>query len=137
MNICLFTGRTTKDIELRYTQDQKAFGRFSLAVDNGYGDNKKTSFFNIVAFGNQAESIEKHVKKGTKIAVRCRAERNDYTDKNGITHRSVEFILYEWEFAQAKAENANTSQSEPAQQSAPADGFMPMPDDLDADLPFA
>lgn len=135
MNNCIFMGRTTKDIELRYSQDQKAFGRFSLAVDTGWGDNKKTSFFNIVAFGNQAESIEKYVKKGTKIAVRCEAQQNDYTDKNGITHRSVEFILREWEFAQAKAENANMSQPEPPKESAP-DGFMNM-DDIDmSDLPF-
>lgn len=136
MNNCIFIGRTTREIELRYTQDQKAFGRFSLAVDTGWGDNKKTSFFNIVCFGNQAESIEKNVKKGTKIAVRCEAQQNDYTDKNGITHRSVEFVLREWEFAQAKAENANTSQPEPPKESAPTDGFMPMPDDLDAELPF-
>lgn len=135
MNNCIFIGRTTREIELRYTQDQKAFGRFSLAVDTGWGDNKKTSFFNIVAFGNQAESIEKNVKKGTKIAVRCEAQQNDYTDKNGITHRSVEFVLREWEFAQAKAENANMSQPEPPKESAP-DGFMPMPDDLDTELPF-
>lgn len=136
MNNCIFIGRTTREIELRYTQDQKAFGRFSLAVDTGWGDNKKTSFFNIVAFGNQAESIEKYVKKGTKIAVRCEAQQNDYTDREGITHRSIDFVLREWEFAQSKGENQTPETTQAPPQGSSPDGFMPMPDDLDAELPF-
>lgn len=42
MNKNYFSGRTTKDIEIRYTQgeNQTAIGRFSLAVESGYKDKK-------------------------------------------------------------------------------------------------
>lgn len=138
MDLCIFTGRTTKDVELRYSQDNKPIARFSIAVDRGWGDNKKTSFFNVVAFGKTAESIEKNVKKGTKIAIRCEAEQNDYTDNNGITHRSVNFILNDWEFCESKGrtqESAPETTQAPPQGSAP-EGFMNM-DDIDmSELPF-
>ena len=133
MNNCVFIGRTTKDVELRYSQDNKPIARFSIAVDRGWGDNKKTSFFNVVAFGKTAESIEKNVKKGTKIAIRCEAEQNDYTDNNGITHRSVNFILNDWEFCESKGQTQTTQ--EPPKESAP-DGFMSIPDNIDEELPF-
>ena len=48
MNKVIFCGRTTKDIEMRYSQGENsmAIGRFSIAIDSGYGDKKKTNFFN-------------------------------------------------------------------------------------------
>ena len=85
MNKCYFTGRTTKDVEVRYTAGEKqtAVGKFSLAVDTGYGDNKKANFFNMTAWGKTAEAMEKNVRKGMKIVVECEANQNSYTDKNG------------------------------------------------------
>ena len=40
MNKVIFCGRTTKDIEMRYSQGENsmAIGRFSIAIDSGYGD---------------------------------------------------------------------------------------------------
>ena len=69
MNKCIFVGRTTRDVELRYTQSANplAVGRTSIAVESGYGDKKKTRFFNISAFGEKAETMGQFVKKGTKI----------------------------------------------------------------------
>ena len=64
MNKCIFVGRTTRDVELRYTQSANplAVGRTSIAVERGYGDKKKTSFFNISAFGETAETMGQFVK---------------------------------------------------------------------------
>ena len=72
MNVCVFTGRPTKDIEI-VTKNDKTTAFFSLAVSSGYGANKKTSFFNCVAYGKLAKSIEKNVKKGTKITIEAAA----------------------------------------------------------------
>ena len=40
MNQVNLIGNLTRDVELRYTTDQKAIARFSIAVDDGYGEQK-------------------------------------------------------------------------------------------------
>ncbi len=138
MNICIFTGRTTKDIELRYTQDNTAVGTFSLAVDTGYGDRKKTSFFNCVAFKNSAESMEKYVKKGTKIIVQAEAQQNVYTDRNGNKRIDINFVVQSWEFAESKNDGAERSNNVVTPPPAPvgSDGFMNIPYGIDEELPL-
>lgn len=142
MNICAFTGRTTADMELRYTGEQMAVSSFSLAVDDGYGEKQHTSFFSMTAFGKTAESLQKYVTKGTKIAVTARARQNTWTTKEGQKRSSVEFVVDGWEFAQSKGEGAQAAQAAkpPAAKKQkggiPDDDFMRIPDDLDEELPF-
>lgn len=134
MNLAIFTGRTTRDIELRYTSGEKAtaIAKFSIAVDSGYGDNKKTNFFNLTAWGKTAETMEKLVKKGTKILVHCEPTQNQYTDKNGNKVNAVDFRVLNFEFAESKGNN-NSSQAKPSAD----DSFMPVPDGIGDELPFA
>ena len=136
MNKCYFTGRTTKDVEVRYTAGEKqtAVGKFSLAVDTGYGDNKKANFFNMTAWGKTAEAMEKNVRKGTKIVVECEANQNSYTDKNGNKVYYTEFVADAHEFCESKGNNNNSG----GQQEPPVDndGFMQIPDGVAEELPF-
>lgn len=72
MNIVTLLGRLTRDPDIRYTQGENAMAiaRFTLAVDKNFkkkGD--KANFIDCVAFGKIAETVEKHVFKGSKIAV--------------------------------------------------------------------
>ena len=139
MNKCYFTGRTTKDIELRYTQDNKAFGKFSIAVESGYGDNKKTNFFNISAFGKTAETLEKYAKKGTKLILECQANQNKYTDKNGNQVTSVDFTVLNFEFGESKNASQGETNTQPRPQPTPSNldyGFVNIPDGIDDALPF-
>jgi single-strand DNA-binding protein len=139
MNLCIFTGRTTKDIELRYSQDNTAVGRFSLAVDTGYGDNKKTAFLNCVVFKNSAESMEKYVKKGTKIIVQAEVTQSNYTDKDGNKRSSLDFIVRSWEFAESKGNGEQRNTQEPPKPTPHdiGDGFMNIPDYIEEELPFS
>ena len=135
MNKVIFCGRTTKDIEMRYSQGENsmAIGRFSIAIDSGYGDKKKTSFFNCTIFGKQAEAFEKYVPKGTKVLLECEANQNQYTDKNGNKVNSVDFIVKSFEFCESKSQS--NSQTQPT--SSNDDGFMSIPDGIeDEGLPF-
>ena len=134
MNVCIFTGRTTEDVELRYTNDGKAIGRFSLAIDDGYGDKKYTSFFGFTAFGKTAESLNKYVSKGTKISVRSRARQDRWQNKDGQNRSSVGFLVDEWEFAQTASFSGTAKPAEPKEPQA-QDDFMDIPDDLEG-LPF-
>lgn len=140
MNKCIFVGRTTRDVELRYTQSANplAVGRTSIAVESGYGDKKKTSFFNISAFGEKAETMDKFVKKGTKVILECEAVQNKYTDREGKKQNTVSFIVKSFEFAESKAESSNAGQTSDAPKpQSNADGFYPIDNTIeDDDLPF-
>ena len=135
MNKCIFLGRTTKDIELRYTNENLAIGKFSIAVDTGYGDKKKTNFFNCTVFGKQAETMQKYVTKGNKILLECEALQNTYTDKNGNNVNTVDFKVLSFEFCESVKNDGNATQNNTPQFNA--DGFMNIPTGLEEELPFA
>ena len=135
MNKVIFCGRTTKDIEMRYSQGENsmAIGRFSIAIDSGYGDKKKTSFFNCTIFGKQAEAFERYVPKGTKVLLECEATQNQYTDKNGNKVNSVDFIVKSFEFCESKSQSNSQQQTTQSNDNL----FMSIPDNLDdSSLPF-
>lgn len=141
MNDCVFYGRLTKDVELRYSQSNTAVGRFSIAVNRQYqnGD-KKVDYFNMVAFGKPAETIEKYFRKGSRIVVHCRAQQEEYTNKDGKKVNTIEFIVDSFSFVDTRSEggiaqNQNT-QSAPEPTPSGYDGFMDV--DLSSDeLPFS
>ena len=134
MNKVIFCGRTTKDIEMRYSQGENsmAIGRFSIAIDSGYGDKKKTSFFNCAIFGKQAEAFERYVPKGTKVLLECEANQNQYTDKNGNKVNSVDFIVKSFEFCESKSQ----SNSQPQPTHSNDNSWMNIPDGVEDSLPF-
>ena len=124
MNICIFTGRLTKDPEIRYTQEQKPVAEFSLAVNSGYGSRQTTSFFECVSFGNTAEAVEKYLHKGSKVAVSTVAKQEQWKDKNGNNRSAIKFYVNTWEFAESKGDKKEEPES---------DDFMPADDE---GLPF-
>ncbi len=69
MNNVNIIGNITKDVELRYTQNQKSVTTVTLAINEGYGDNQKTHFIDIQVWEKQAENLQKYCGKGSKIAV--------------------------------------------------------------------
>src|SRR5574344_1066536 len=69
MNNVNIIGNLTKDVELKYTQNNKAVTTVTLAVNEGYGESQKTYFIDVQVWEKQAENLEKYCSKGSKIAV--------------------------------------------------------------------
>lgn len=103
MDKCIFTGRLAREVEVRQTGSGKSVANFTLAVDTGYGDNKKANFFNIVAFEKTAELIAAYFHKGDAICLETEAQQNSWTDKDGNKRYEVNFIVRSWEFCGSKA----------------------------------
>lgn len=141
INKTYFLGRTTKDVELKTTASGTAIGKFSIAVDSGYGENKKTNFFNLTAWGKTAETISKFAPKGTKLLLECQAVQNTYQDKNGNNVNTVDFTVLNFEFAESKGahlQNAAPTQNYPDNgPSFNPGGFMNIPDGTMDELPFS
>ena len=135
MNLVILMGRTTKDIELRYTaQSNIPVARFTLAVDRPYtkqGEEKKTDFISCVAFGRLAENLEKYISKGRRIVIEGRIQVDSYDRDDRSKGYSTSVIVERFHFADSKpGERAQkVSQPEPEM-----DGFEPL--DLNDDLPF-
>lgn len=113
MNNVTLIGRTTREIELRYTTSQTAVARFSLAVERPVKDGeKKADFPNIIVFGKQAENCEKYLAKGRKVAVQGRLQTGSYEDKDGKRVYTTDVIAERVEFLEWGGSRTEESQSE-------------------------
>ena len=89
LNTSFLMGRLTKDVELRTTQNGKAFARFTVAVDSKF-QKDKTNFIPCTAWGKSAEFIAKYFSKGSLIALEGEIVTGQYQDKDGKTVYTVE-----------------------------------------------
>lgn len=136
MNVLFITGNLTKDPELHSTQDGKTVCNFSVAVNrrqkNSNGQSE-ADFFRVAVWGNQAESCQKYLAKGRKVAVTGSVSVHTYTGNDGTTKAQMEVMANNVEFL-GKAEEGQNTQGQSAQAPAPAPGgFTPVESD---GLPF-
>lgn len=96
MNSVSLIGRMTKDIEIRYSANQTAIGRFSIAVDR-IGRERGTDFINIIVFGKLAEMCERYKHKGERIGVCGRIQTGSY-EKDGRKVYTTEVIADSLDF---------------------------------------
>lgn len=96
-------GNTGRNVELRYTPTGNAVANFSLASNTvrGSGDDRKTKtdWFNVSAFGKQAETLAKYLNKGSKILVRGKLTFNPWLDREGVPRVSADVSLQDFDFA--------------------------------------
>lgn len=108
-NVFVFTGRITKDLEVKEVSNNLKVLNFSLAVDNPYKKDD-VSFFDIVAFGNKAENTAKFCGKGSKVAVDGTVKQERFTDKEGNNRSVVRFNANNIEFLDNKPQSNEQSQ---------------------------
>ena len=135
MNKVILCGRMTRDAEIRYSQGETtAVAKFSLAVDRRFKrEGEQTAdFISCVAFGKTGEFMEKYGKKGTKFLVEGRIQTGSFTNKDGQKVYTTDVVVEQIEFAESKGSGAAQEQPKPSN----GDGFMNIPDGIDAELPF-
>ncbi|MBS6397968.1 MAG: single-stranded DNA-binding protein [Clostridiales bacterium] len=148
MNKVILMGRLTRDPEVRYSSGETAtaVARFTLAVDRRFArrDGEQTAdFIGCVAFGRNAEFIEKYFRQGMRVTICGRIQTGSYTNRDGQKVYTTDVVVEEQEFAESKsASDANRSMGGGYQSAAPSpmgaagDGFMNIPDGIDEELPF-
>ena len=75
INNLMLSGRLVYDCEVKQSGGGKLYCRSRIACDDGWGDNKTTSFFGLVAFGKTAENMGK-LHKGDPVIVQGRIRIN-------------------------------------------------------------
>lgn len=86
------TGRLTREPESRYTAGNTLMTMINLAVDDGYGDKRKTYFFNCVAWRTTAEYIARNAHKGDLVAVSGKLQERTW-EKDGKKNFRTEIVL--------------------------------------------
>lgn len=98
-------GNTGRDVELRYNQQGVAIANFSVASNTvrntAEGNKKKTDWFNVSAFGRQAETLAKYLQKGSQILVRGKLNLSAWQTREGEPRINADVILQDFEFAGA------------------------------------
>lgn len=134
MNSVQLIGNLARDCDYRLTNGgdkQTAVCRFPLAVEDGYGENKRVSYPNIVVFGKQAETCNQYLKKGSKVAVNGRIQTGSY-EKDGRKIYTTDIVATRVEFLGGGARSENKAEA-PKEPDIP-DGFSTLDDD--DDIPF-
>lgn len=111
MNSVFLMGRLTAAPEVKTTNTGKNVARFSVAVDDGYKDSKKTYFFNVNAWDKLAEFAGKYLRKGSKIMLTGKLAQRSW-EKDGKKNSAVEIVAREIEFAESRQKESGPAKQQ-------------------------
>lgn len=115
-------GRLTADPELKQTQSGIPVCSFSIAVNRRFGakdgSQPQADFFNVTAWRQNAEFVNKYFRKGSSIFVVGTLQNRSWTDQNGVKHYATDVVADEVSFVDSR----NDSQGAEA---APPDNYIP------------
>ena len=102
INKAILMGRLTRDPELRHTGTGTPVCSFSIAIDNGYGENRQTDFINCVAWNKTAEFVSNYFQKGRMIIVIGRISTRSWEGQDGKKNYVTEVVASEVSFVESK-----------------------------------
>ena len=93
MNKVIISGNLTKDMDVTVSKNDMNIGKFTVAVNNGYGENTNTQFYPVVMFGKRVEALQKYLLKGTKVIIEGQIDYNSVQDDNGNWKNYFQIIV--------------------------------------------
>lgn len=119
-------GNIGKDPVLRTTQQGDKVCGFGVGVQDGFGDNKRTIWFDVSFWGKRGEVIANNCHKGDKICVTGELSTREHDGKTYLTLRGNDFSFG------GKSEGGQ--RSDQRQQSTDYDA--PPTGNMDDEIPF-
>ena len=110
MNKVCLIGRLTANPELRYTNSNVAFTRFTLAVNRNFNNQdgmREADFINCLAWRKTAEIIAKYLSKGRQIGIEGRIQTGSYEDRDGNKRQSFDVVVDDMTFLGKMEETEN------------------------------
>ena len=93
MKTITIAGGVTRDAELRRTQNGDAVLSFSVAVSEGFGDQKRTIYFDVSLWGKRGEKLAPYLTKATRVAVSGDLSTREHNGKTYLTVRADQVTL--------------------------------------------
>lgn len=128
MNLAVISGRTTKDFETFTTKTGTMVAKTNLAVDSGFGENKRTDFIPITVFGKQADFCSQYVTKGDLVEVKGHIVTGSYKKTDGTTVYTTDVNVDDIKKLQGK----KVEKTEEIQATMPEVSFT----EINEDIPF-
>lgn len=135
LNVCTFSGRLGRDAESKYLPTGTAVLEFSIAVDTGFGDKRRSFWLKCAMFGERGPKLAQYLTKGQQVAVSGEFDPRPYQAKDGAEKISLELRINSVELLGSK------SDAQPAQHQEAPPNPAPKPpapkfDDTFDDVPF-
>ena len=140
MNRAMLIGRLTAKPELRYTNSNVPFARFTIAINrqfNNQDGSRDADFINIVAWRRNAEVICNYFDKGNQIAIEGRIQTGSYDDKDGNKRYTTDVVVDQFHFIESKAQREASSNNSNNNDVTPYDYAEPTNDVNVENDPFA
>lgn len=116
INRVVLTGRTTKALEVKYTQSGIAVASFTLAVNRQFRDkdgNREADFINCVIWRKGAENLANFTHKGSLIGIDGHLQTRNYQDKDGKKVYVTEVVVDNFALLESKKDNAESGYDQP------------------------
>ena len=142
VNRVVLVGRLVKDPELRKTNSDISFATFTLAVDNRVKEadgTRGTIFIDCRVFRDQADSLVKNTRKGSKIAVDGSLNQRNFERRDGTKGKVIEIVVDSVTFLDPNPNREQNTVEEPKFDDVPAQSSgnnLDLNDLPDDDLPF-
>ena len=141
VNRVVLVGRLTKDAELRKTASDISFATFTLAVDNRVKEadgTRGTIFIDCRVFRDQADSLVKNTRKGSKIAVDGSLNQRNFERRDGTKGHVIEIVVDSITFLDPNPNREQNAVEEPKFDDiqVPPSNNLDSSDLPDDDLPF-
>ena len=94
-------GNLGRDPEIKVFNNGRKLGQVSIATSDVFKDDKgvyqqRTQWHNLVAWGHQAEYLEKYLRKGTFIGIRGKLTHRRFEGKDGQKKLRTEVVVNEF-----------------------------------------
>lgn len=109
INKVILMGRLTRDPELRHTGSGTPVCNFSIAINNGSGENQTTDYINCTAWNKTADFVEKYFTKGRMIIVIGRISTRSWEGQDGKKNYTTEVVASEVSFGESKKTDDETA----------------------------
>lgn len=134
INQITIVGNVGSAPELKYTQNNIPFCRFSVAVNEQWSKDgekqERVTWFPVVAFNGKSEACANYLDKGRLVAIVGKVRTREYETKDGTKHQVMQIVADNVTFLGRKADSPEASPAPGHPQSAPSTA-----DDLD-EIPF-
>ena len=122
MNKVCLVGRLTAKPELRYTNSNVAYTRFTVAVNRTFSNSqgqREADFINVIVWRRAAENVANYLDKGSQVSIDGRIQTGSYTDKDGNKRYTTDVVADNVQFLDSKRQNSANNETPYDYQDAP------------------
>lgn len=137
MNIIALTGNICRDLEIKYTKNNKGYLENSIGVRKDKKDEKgkyQSDFIDFVCFEKKADFLKEYAKKGDKIEIVGKLRVDNWKDDEGKSHTRSYVVCDKVNILTARNTNQKVEKDDETK-SFDFDGNNPYEIDQE-DLPF-